>query len=392
MTDRPFSLYVHVPFCAQKCPYCDFNTYATNAIPEDSYVAALCSELDIFAKDPRFSGRRTATIFFGGGTPSLLSPAAIGKVISHASRLFPVLPHAEITIEANPNVSTVDTFLRLLDVGVTRISFGVQSFSNERLRLLGRDHSPEQASEAIQSAVTAGISNVSLDLIFGVPGQTVEDLEQDIARALKLPITHLSTYTLTIEPGTPFFQRQERGLLTMPNDTLVAQMLERVPAILEPLGFKRYEISNYAKPSYESAHNRVYWMGGDYLGIGAGAHSYVAHYESDLLIAADRWSTLALPQSYMKAISEGGAISWRERLDPQALQFEFLYLGLRMTQGIDAKRFATLFNRSLWDAYGVALRDLSSEGFLLLEGDSVRLTSQGVSLADSVFERFVNSA
>lgn len=389
MTERPFSLYVHVPFCAQKCPYCDFNTYATNSLPEESYIAALCSELDLFARDPRFSGRKIATIFFGGGTPSMLSPAAIGKVIAHANGLFPVVPNAEVTIEANPNISQVGTFGALRDVGVTRISFGVQSFSNDRLKLLGRDHSAEQASQAIEHVDAAGITNISLDLIFGVPGQTLEDLEQDINCALKLPLTHLSTYSLTIEPGTPFFQRQERGLLTMPKDALVVRMLELIPVILEPRGFKRYEISNYAKPSYESAHNQAYWTGSDYLGIGAGAHSYVARHEGELLKAADRWSTLALPQSYMKAIGEGGAISWREQLDEQALQFEFLYLGLRMMKGVDAKRFAALFQRSIWDVYGDTLKDLSNEGFLLIEGDSVQLTSRGVSVADSVFERFI---
>lgn len=389
MTSRPFSLYVHVPFCAQKCPYCDFNTYATASIPEARYVTALCGELDRFSVDPRFVGRSIQSVFFGGGTPSLLSPTAIGDILACADRHFPIGVAAEVTLEANPSDCPPERSRGFAAAGVNRVSFGVQSFSNERLTLLGRDHSADDASRAVRAAAEAGIANVSVDIIFGVPGQTLHDLERDLVQAVDLPINHLSTYSLTIEPGTPFFQRQERGLLTMPKDGVVAEMLDFIPAFLTPKGLVRYEISNYAKPGCESVHNSAYWIGDDYLGIGAGAHSYVATRRGDRVETGERWSTLALPESYMAAVEKGSAVSWREHVDSTALQFEFLYVGLRLVQGVSVAEFERRFGVSLVSLYGDTITQLSGDGCLLLEGDTLRLTARGIAVADSVFEQFV---
>lgn len=385
----PFSLYVHVPFCAQKCPYCDFNTYATPSVPEERYVSALKRELSHFSEDPRFAGRSIQSVFFGGGTPSILSESAIGDVISHAHSLFPIVSSAEVTLEANPNDCPPARLRGFKAAGVNRISFGVQSFSDERLALLGRNHSADEARQAVRSAVDAGISNVSVDLIFGVPGQTLGDLESDLAQSVALPISHLSTYALTIEPGTPFFQRQERGLLKMPRDNLVAQMLEFIPTCLAPHGLLRYEISNYARPGAESVHNSAYWTGDDYLGVGAGAHSYVATRNGDRLEWGDRWSTFALPESYMSATEKGAAISWNEKMDPKALQFEFFYVGLRLMRGVSSAAFARRFGVLLEDLYGETIRDLVQQGLLLHEDETLRLTTRGIAIADSVFEQFV---
>lgn len=389
MTSAPFSLYIHVPFCARKCPYCDFNTYATSAVPEEAYVEALCRELRHHAEDSRLVGRSVATVFFGGGTPSLISPRGIGRVIECARELFSFEPQAEVTLEANPGASTSELLGGFRDVGVNRVSFGAQSFSEARLKLLGRDHSADEASAAVERAVAAGISNVSLDLIVGVPDQTLEDLERDLSAALSLPITHLSTYALTIEPGTPFFQRQERGLLVMPPDSLVARMLERLPEIVEPRGLRRYEISNYARDGRESAHNMAYWTGGDYIGIGAGAHSYLSEYEGERLRGAERWSVLALPESYMRGTQSGVPVSWRERLDEKSLAFEFFYLGLRMIDGVKLDRFRRRFGDASLAPYEGIVRDLVNEGFMIGEGDTLRLSHRGLLVADSVFERMV---
>lgn len=389
MTRDPFALYIHVPFCAQKCPYCDFNTYATPKAPEGEYVDALRQELRLYAEDPRFTGRKISTIFWGGGTPSLLSPGAIQSVHAEARQLFGVEEGAEITLEANPSEPDRNRYAGYRDAGVNRVSFGVQSFAPKRLALLGRDHSAEDARRAINLCVEAGISNVSLDIIFGVEEQTLTDLEYDLEVAASLPISHVSTYALTIEPGTPFFQRQERGLLTTPPDDLVASMLEFIPTYLARHGFSRYEISNYCRGGARSHHNEAYWIGKDYLGIGAGAHSYVARAEAARRVGGSRWSNLALPASYMKAAGTPTSVSWREELSLESMHFEFFYLGLRRTEGVSLSDFERLFGVSPRSIYGTALQELAAEGFVRDDGDVVSLTSSGIALADSVYERFL---
>jgi oxygen-independent coproporphyrinogen-3 oxidase len=388
MTQPPFSVYVHVPFCAQKCPYCDFNTYAVNKAPEEEYVAAVCSELRDYSGIAAFAGRRVQTIFFGGGTPSIFSGDSIVKIVQCVDAQFGIEAEAEITLEANPNHADAKRLPGYRAAGVNRISFGVQSFQEKYLQLLGRNHSADEARKAVERACEAGINNLSVDLIFGVPGQSVEELKEDLRIAGSLPITHLSTYSLTIEPGTPFFQRQERGLLRMPPDAHVAEMLECIPQELVRYGFSRYEISNYARAGNESKHNTIYWTGGDYLGVGAGAHSYVAtHSASGALESAQRWSTLALPAAYISGVATKAAASWRETLNLEALSFEFFYLGLRRMQGVRRSTFVALFGEQAFERYVPILKELAHEGFLVLSDDAIVLSTQGIALADSVFER-----
>ena len=390
MSQRAFSVYVHVPFCAHKCPYCDFNTYAVTRIPEREYVEALCVEIGRYRDDERFAGRPVRTVFFGGGTPSLFSAASIGQIVDRINAAFPIQDKSEVALEANPNDAESAKLAGFKAAGVNRVSFGVQSFDNRRLKELGRDHSAAEAVRAVERAVEVGISNVSVDVIFGVPGQTLEELESDLHQALSLPIQHLSTYSLTIEPGTPFFQRQARGLLALPPDERVAAMLERIPEVVSGKGFERYEISNYARPHFESAHNLVYWSGGDYLGIGAGAHSYCArHGVSELLESAERWSTVALPQSYIDAAGSERCVSWRETLDTEALQFEFFYLGMRRVAGVSQRQFHELFGAPFPERLTSVLRELADEGFVAMDGERVCLTRRGIALADSVFGRLV---
>jgi oxygen-independent coproporphyrinogen III oxidase len=386
MSGEPFSLYIHVPFCSQKCPYCDFNTYAVPSAPEDQYVPALLAELDGYASDRRFAGRELKSIFFGGGTPSLLSPAAIGSVIERATSLFPLQSCAEVTIEANPGQPSQERYEQYRAAGVNRISFGVQSFDAQRLSLLGREHSPDDARRAVADALAAGIANVSVDIIFGVPGQSVQDLEQDLRLATDLPISHLSTYALSIEPGTPFFQRQERGLLKLPPDERVAEMLEILPKRLAERGFARYEISNFAKPGHESVHNSAYWSGGDYVGIGAGAHSFVAQYENGQRVSAERWSNFALPTVYAERV-RSSAVSWKESLNREALMFEFFYLGLRRAGGVSSIEFSRLFGQVIPAKIAEAIEELVSDGFIERAGELIALSERGIALSDSVFER-----
>ncbi len=389
MTMSPFALYIHVPFCAQKCPYCDFNTYAVERVPDADYTEALLAELDMWGRDPRLVGRSVSTIFFGGGTPSLLSAASLSRIIEKARMLFGVVRGAEITLEANPSTPSEAIYAGFLDATINRLSFGVQSFDSQRLALLGRDHSPEDAQRAVSQARSSGFQNVSLDLIFGVPGQSAKDLERDLAVASALPITHLSTYALTIEPGTPFYQRQERGLLKASKEELVAEMLTIIPERLRRHGFERYEISNYARDGLRSKHNEAYWLGSDYLGIGAGAHSYIAHYEGTRLKSAERWSTLAQPAAYMKGAREGKTVSWREPLATEALMFEFFYVGLRRMEGVSLSEFSERFGPDAFGRYEERSIELEREGFVTRNGERLRLTESGIAVADSVYERFL---
>ncbi len=391
MSGAPFSLYIHVPFCSQKCPYCDFNTYAVSRIPETEYVEALVSELKLFGSDGRFAGRSLRSVFFGGGTPSLVSPAGIGQVLEQAARHFPVLAGAEVTMEANPAQPSAERYAAYRAAGVNRLSFGVQSFDAERLSLLGRDHSPDDARRAVALARESGIENVSIDIIFGVPGQEISGLESDLQSAVELPISHISAYALSIEPGTPFFQRQERGLLALPPDERVAEMLSLIPKKLAASGFARYEISNYAKPGKESIHNSAYWSGGDYLGIGAGAHSFAARHDGATRVSAERWSNFAAPAAYMGRAASS-PVSWSESLDSKALFFEFFYLGLRRTTGVSLEDFSALFGQPVPQNMATTLDELEAEGFIEKRTASLTLTERGIALSDSVFERIAGTA
>jgi oxygen-independent coproporphyrinogen-3 oxidase len=392
MTGDPFSLYVHVPFCDRKCPYCDFNTYAVARPPEREYLLALRAEIESYREHPAFSGRAIKSVFFGGGTPSVLSAEGIVSVLETARGCFPILDGAEITLETNPNHAEPERLKGFRNAGINRLSFGVQSFSDQTLSFLGREHTANQAREAVRVAAACGFDSVSVDIIFGVPDQTLSDLESDLREALKLPINHISTYSLTIEPGTPFFQRQERGLLKLPADERVAEMLELVPRVLEASGFRRYEISNYAQPGCESAHNLVYWRGGDYLGVGAGAHGYFAKYApNSSVLSGERWSNLALPREYMDALKdERSVVSWRERIEINALKFEFLYLGLRCIDGVSKAEYQRRFGERLEDRYGDKLDQLRRDGFVQVIGDQVSLTLSGIALTDSVLQCLVD--
>ena len=388
MKQAGFSVYVHVPFCAQKCPYCDFNTYATKSIPEGDYVDALLSEMRWHAAHAMVDRGPAITVFFGGGTPSLLSPTAIKKLINDIAIVFGISPDAEISLEANPSGMSAPTYRALLDAGVNRLSFGVQSFDDAQLSVLGRDHSSKQAIQAIKDAHRAGFKRISLDLMCGVPGQSCDGFEQDIAVATSLPIEHLSVYALSVEPGTPFFQRFERGLLALPPEDEVVSMLSTLPKRLYECGFSRYEISNYARPGQESVHNTVYWEGGDYLGLGAGAHSFVRQRVRGYQTAR-RWSNVALPATYMKAARDGTMISWRESLSEDALSYEFFYLGLRMTKGVSKDDFCRRFGATRWDLYEATIADLIREGLIAEDGDRLFLSERGILISDSVFEQLV---
>jgi oxygen-independent coproporphyrinogen-3 oxidase len=266
---------------------------------------------------------------------------------------------------------------------------GAQSFQPKYLELLGRDHTRGQIRGAVEAAEKAGVAEISVDIIFGIPGQTVSEVLSDLQEAAMLPIHHISTYSLTIEKGTPFFQRQERGLLALPPDDVVVEMLRKIPSFLSQHRFERYEISNYARDSRVSRHNLSYWNGHDYLGIGAGAHSFVINPEAGQRSEGLRWSNCALPADYMKRIDEGSAISWQDRLSARSLEFEFFFLGLRKSAGVDLSTFDILFGSVALDRYQKVIGELVAEGYVERAGSVIRLTANGIALSDSVVERFL---
>lgn len=387
---KGFALYIHVPYCFHKCPYCDFNTYAVATIPEKEYISALLAELDFRASEKGWRGREVQTIFFGGGTPSLFSPSSIRKVISTINRLFPVSEEVEVSLEANPGTITSDSLLGFREAGINRLSIGAQSFSQESLKRLGRMHTPDQVVMGVENARSVGFRNISLDLIYGIEEQSTIDLKNDLRQALELNPDHISAYGLTIEKGTPFYSRFKKGSLKLPSEDTTLEMMEILSCDLKSAGFNRYEISNFSKPGKEARHNLAYWSCSDYLGLGAGAHSFLAKVTTQL--TGTRWSNYALPAKYIKtAQSQGAADSWHDQLSKDDLMFEFFFLGLRKIKGVSLVEFSERFGERAETIYYPTLQLLMEQGLVLSHSGILYLTDKGLLLTDSVLEHFLET-
>ncbi len=327
----PLSLYVHLPWCLKKCPYCDFNSHAlpgtTEAPPEARYVDALVADLE--ASLPFVWGRRVHTVFIGGGTPSLFAPASIERLIAAIRARLPLEPGCEITLEANPGTFERERFHAYAAAGVTRLSIGVQSFDDAKLAALGRVHDAAQARVAVAEA-QAAFATFNLDLMYALPGQTLAECEADVAAALAFAPPHLSLYQLTIEPNTYF----ARFPPSVPDDDLAAAMLDRVVALAEGAGLERYEVSAFARPAHRARHNLNYWEFGDYLGIGAGAHGKLSFPHR---IA--RQVRLRDPAAYMAGAEAGAAVASEIEVARADLPFEFMLNALRLKEGFEIARF-----------------------------------------------------
>jgi len=381
-----FSLYVHIPYCQAKCAYCDFQSSALQHWPEAQYVAGLCAELRHYTHDEPWRGRELRTIFFGGGTPSLFAPQSIGTVLDTARRLWPCDPSAEITLEANPGTVNVDKLRGFRAAGVNRVSFGVQSFHAHHLHRLGRIHSVDDALAAVDTAHEAGFGNISIDLIFALPQQTLEEWEGDLAQACALHPDHISAYSLTYEAGTLFHKLRAEGVLRQLPEELEVAMFTRAQEILAAHGYAQYEISNYARPGQSCQHNLNYWHSGLYLGIGAGAHSYARLGKQD---AGRRWSNENNPAAYLTAVERyGHGSSTCEELTARQARGEFVFLGLRCLEGFAAADFRARFGVDVADAFPHVV-DLCDGGWLRCNGGRWRLTPQGLLVADSIFATFL---
>ncbi|HUO05252.1 MAG TPA: radical SAM family heme chaperone HemW [Candidatus Binataceae bacterium] len=380
-----FSLYVHIPYCQSKCPYCDFNSHAAASWPEADYTRALIRELENRASMEPFAGARVKTIFFGGGTPSLFAPESIGSIIEAADRLFGIARGAEITLEANPGTVDAAKLSGMRAAGVNRISFGAQSFRDETLRFLGRIHNADETRAAAAMAHRAGFDRLNLDLIFAVPGQTMADVLSDIESAAALEPDHISAYNLTFEEGTAFTADLRRGRITQLPGDLQAEMYSAVRSELPRRGYAMYEISNYAPSGHEARHNIAYWRGESYLGIGAGAHSFAR-----IGAGGRRWWNEKLPVRYVASVlADGLAEAGAETLGERTAKGEFVFLNLRLRAGFALSDFRARFDCDFDSVFGASTQWMFDTGLLARHNDRVMLTDRGLEIADSVFAEFV---
>jgi oxygen-independent coproporphyrinogen-3 oxidase len=379
----PFSLYIHIPYCLVKCPYCDFNAYGVRKWPEEQYVEALCAELRHYAKEAPWQGETVETVYFGGGTPSLFAPSSIGRFLQLVRDLFPVAAHSEVTLEADPASVTRETLEGFRDAGVNRLSFGIQSFQPVLLKTLGRLHSADDGVRVLGWAREIGFANMTMDLIFGVPGQTLALLEDDLSQAFAAAPDHISLYNLTYEEDTPFFRMKQNGKLQPVDEDEEVTMFSLIRDQCLVQGYRHYEISNFARPGFASRHNMNYWTGGNYLGLGAGAHSYTNAPEW-----GRRWSNERNPKAYIKqALTHGQTRSFEEMLTREQARGEFLFLNLRQLDGLAFSAFTERFEADLAAEFP-HIQDLLAEGLLREEQGRIKLAPKGLLLADTIFASF----
>lgn len=379
----PVGVYIHIPFCAHICPYCDFTTYAgkQNLIPR--YVDALCREIE--SSSSMVSGRRVATVFIGGGTPSLLDARQMSRILDSCRDAFDLDSAAEISVECNPNGLAAELLAGYRAAGVNRLSIGAQTLDRRGLRTLGRHHEAHDVLDAIVAARAAGFSNVSLDLIFGWPGQTLDSWQADLDSMLEHRDgpDHLSLYSLIVEPGTPFADAAARGILKIPDDDAAADLYEAAIKRLTAAGWTHYEVANWARaPEFHSRHNAIYWRYGDYLGLGAGAHGHMSPI---------RTTNHLLPETYCDAIEHGeSGVARSESIDERTRRGETMMLGLRLLEnGVSACAFEDRHGVSLDDAFGVIIEDLERIGMIATTPTGIRLTPRGLMLANDVVARFL---
>lgn len=381
---EPLALYIHWPFCLAKCPYCDFNSHVRERIPQARFAAALRDELAWEAA--RLGPRRLTSIFFGGGTPSLMEPATAAALIADAQRFFEPAEDIEITLEANPTSVEAARLRDFCAAGVNRVSLGVQSLDDGALRALGREHSASQAVAALETARKT-FPRLSFDLIYARPGQTLVSWRAELRAALGLAADHLSLYQLTIEPGTAFEALHRRGELVLPDPDAAAELYLATGEEAEKFGLLPYEVSNYAIPSRESRHNLAYWRYGDYAGIGPGAHGRVSVGEKLLAIRRHR-----APEPWAARVERDGHGTTEEIAVTAAERArEMLLMGLRLTEGIDLARFLARTGIAFQDAVDrLTLRRAEEEGYLIVANDKVMATGEGRLRLDSLLAALVN--
>lgn len=371
--------YIHIPFCSHICYYCDFNKVFIEGQPVDEYVDLLVREFELRAGQGGISPLET--LYIGGGTPSTLTPKQLEQLFKGIHRYLPLEKNCEFTMELNPDDGTFERLAVMKEYGVNRISMGVQSFNDELLKQIGRKHRSETVLQTISRAKQSGFDNISIDLIFRLPRQTIQDFQASLEQALTLELPHYSIYSLILEQKTVFYNLMRQGKLPLPSQDEEADMFQLAMDTMEQNGRKHYEISNYALPGYESRHNLHYWNADEYLGFGAGAHGY---------LRGDRYQNYGPIQQYLSPLREQKLPVLRSTpLTRQAQIEEFMFLGLRKMSGISRLEFAKRFGKSVDDYYQEVIEELVEEGLIVAEGDIIRLTQQGKFLGNNVFQAFL---
>ncbi|ATX78969.1 oxygen-independent coproporphyrinogen-3 oxidase [Mariprofundus aestuarium] len=383
----PLLLYVHIPFCVHKCHYCDFNSHERSNPDWSSYQQALTTELKHWAGNSVFSGRKLSSIFIGGGTPSLAPPELIDSVLQGAEKLLGFEDNIEISIEANPGTVDADHFSAYRQAGVNRLSMGVQSLDDKELRWLERIHDSKQALAAFETARKAGFDNINLDLIYGLPNQSLDQWLSSLQTAIALGSEHLSCYQLTIEPHTKLATTHAVNPINVPDDELAISMFTETRHRLRLAGYEAYEISNFAKSGFKCRHNDGYWKYHDYIGIGAGAAGKWDERSSDSFDGITRYSNIRRPEAYINAVAECTvAINSQESLSIQQAAGEAVWLALRRAHGIDRKAFLNRFGFDAWEHFSTQLNPWHKEKMLEVSDTALFLTDSGITLADSISE------
>lgn len=374
MLTKPTSAYVHIPFCTQICYYCDFSKVFIKNQPVDDYLQALIREFESYDIE------QLRTLYIGGGTPTSITAQQLDYLLTNLIKYLDLSVLEEFTIEANPGDLTDDKIEVLKKSAVNRVSLGVQTFNDKQLKRIGRSHNESQIYSTIDHLKTAGFDNISIDLIYALPGQTMEDVKENVAKAIALDIPHLSLYSLILEHHTVFMNKMRRGKLNLPQEDLEVEMFEYIIAELEANGFEHYEISNFTKPGFESRHNLMYWDNAEYYGVGAGASGY---------LNGVRYRNRGPIQHYLKAVSEGNSRLSEEVLTKNEMMEEELFLGLRKKSGVSIAKFEEKFGVSFEEHYGQIVTELCQQGLLVSDDKVVRMTKKGLFLGDTVAERFI---
>ncbi|MDQ0218246.1 oxygen-independent coproporphyrinogen III oxidase [Peribacillus cavernae] len=373
------SAYIHIPFCEHICHYCDFNKVFLQGQPVDQYLTMLKKEMQIALDKYPQPGLRT--IFVGGGTPTSLNERQLEFLCQSINETLPFGDSVEFTFEANPGDLSEEKLAILYEAGVNRLSFGVQSFNDELLKKIGRTHRAADVYETIEKAQKTGFTNISIDLIYGLPGQTMDDFVDTLDKALELGLPHYSSYSLIVEPKTVFYNLMQKGKLQLPPQELEASMYERLMESMKRRGLHQYEISNFAKPGFESRHNLTYWNNEEYFGFGAGAHGYISE---------RRVANYGPIKKYIVPLSDGDLPLLEEHLVPKAEKMEEeMFLGLRKTQGVSLATFKRKFSIEMTDIFAEPLREQGKRGLIEMGGGFVRLTERGRLLGNEVFQSFL---
>lgn len=376
---KTLGLYLHIPFCLQKCNYCDFCSAPASAQTRAAYVGALCAQLRAVA--PVARDHTVDTVYLGGGTPTLLSPADFAKILTTVRDFYVLDPHAEITTECNPVTNCDGLFEGLLQAGINRLSIGLQSIHEKELQLLGRLHSYKDFENTFRAARRAGLENISADLMFGIPAQTAQSFKETLETLCDLAPEHISAYGLRVEDGTPFGRM--RDTLPLPDEDAEAEMAELVAELLPARGYARYEISNYAKEGWESRHNLRYWLGEDYLGFGPAAHSF---------FDGVRFETPPDTTAYLKAVETDNfdaLFTSRHKVAGEEARDEYVMLRMRLAQGVNKADFSHRFGTSFEKCYG-DLTPLAEGGFLKNNNTCVAFTARGMQLSNAILSEWLD--